>query len=314
MNNTPPKENTNNQEIDLAFLFNSLKNFVDNIGFTLFRIINFYLKNIIVTLVLTLLGVGLGYYQYSNNSKAYKHELMVVPNFNSTGYLYNKVKGIGKVDENDDSPLSHVSEAKIEPIIDIFQFVSDSKQNLEIAKYMSENTIEVNKFKKDNDVEKLYKYHLLTYYTDKEDTDGKILQSLIESLNADAYLNERKKVEVLETQNKLIELQTSVDNINGIFKKLGGVVENSKDINVEMYSQINDLMLTKNDLLKQINKTKIELIEQEKVVFKASDNLNNINRSFLKIIVYPVIFNLLFLVFAWIVKQYKRYKLRYTLN
>ena len=308
MNNTAPKENVNNQEIDLAFLYNSLKNLVDNIGFTVFRIINFYLKNIIVTVILTLLGVGLGYYQYTNDPKAYKHEIIVAPNFNSTGYLYNKVQGLGKGDEN--SPLGHITEAKIEPIIDIFQFVSDSKQNLEIARYMSENTIEVNKFKKNNDVEKLYKYHVLSYYTDESDSDSKIYEAVIQALNNDSYLNERQKIEVLETKNKLVELQTSVDNINNIFKKLGSSSDNSKDVNVEMYSQINDLMLTKNDLLKQINKTKVEIVEQEKVIFDASKNLNNSNKSFLGIIAYPVLFNFIFLMLAWVSKQFKRYKLR----
>lgn len=310
MNNTPPKENTNNQEIDLAFLFNSLKNFVDNIGFTIYRIINFYLRNFIVTIILILLGVGLGYYQYVNNKKSYKHELIVVPNFNSTGYLYNKVGGIGKSDQNDNSPLSHISEAKIEPIVDVFEFVSDNKQNLEIAKYMSENTIEISKFKKDNDVEKLYKYHLLTYYTDVADVDSKILNALIETLNNDIYLNERKKVEVLETQNKLVEYQNSVDNINKMFTYLSGGVGQSNAVNISMYSQINDLMLTKNELLKTINKTKIELIEQEKIIFDASNNLNNTNSSFIKIIAYPILFNLLFLILAWFTKQFKRYKLR----
>lgn len=308
MNNTTPKENVSNQEIDLAFLYNSLKNFVDNIGFTVFRIINFYLRNIIVTVILTLLGVGLGYYQYTNNPKAYKHEIIVAPNFNSTGYLYNKVQGLGKSDEN--SSLGHISEAKIEPIIDIFQFVSDSKQNLEIAKYMSENTIEVNKFKKNNDVEKLYKYHVLSYYTDVKDSDSKIYEAIIQALNNDAYLNQRQKIEILETKNKLVELQTSVDNINNIFKKLGSSSENSKDVNVEMYSQINDLMLTKNELLKQINKTKVEIVEQEKVIFDASKNLNNSNKSFLGIIAYPVLFNFIFLMLAWVSKLFKRYKLR----
>lgn len=312
--NTPPNESQKNQEIDLAFLYNSLKNLVDNIGFTIFRIFNFYLRNFVITIILILLGVGLGYYQYINNTKAYKHELIVVPNFNSTGYLYNKVKGIGKSNGEDNSPLSHVSEVKIEPIIDVFQFVSDSKQNLEIAKYMSENTIEVNKFKKDNDVEKLYKYHLLTYYTDERDVDSKIVNALIEGLNNDVYLNERKNIEAVETQNKLLELQKSVDNINNIFAKLGGASENSKDINVEMYSQINDLMLTKNDLLRQINKTKVELIEQEKIIYDASTNLNSSNESFLKIIAYPVIFNFIFLILAWMMKQFKRYKIRFNSN
>src|SRR5690606_2807117 len=119
--------------------------------------------------------------------------------------------------------------------------------------------------------------------------DLEIYESLMNTLNKDAYLNERKNIEVIETQNKLIELQNSVDNINKIFAYLGGGQGQSNDVNISMYSQINDLMLTKNDLLKQINKTKVELIEQEKIIFDASTSLNVSNKGYLKIIAYPVI-------------------------
>lgn len=310
--NTTPNGNTNNQEIDLAFLYTSLKNFIDNIGFLIFRIFNFFIRNFVITLVLILLGVGLAYFQYLNNSKAYKHELIVVPNFNSTGYLYNKVENFSKNSELKNTTLKHISNLKVEPIIDVFQFVSDNKQNLEIAKYMSENTIEVNKFKKDSDVEKLYKYHKLSYYTDVEDLDLSIYNTLIQELNKDVYLNERKSIEILETKNKLKEYEYSIENINNIFKKLGNVGEQSKDLNVEMYSQINDLLLSKKDFLNEIKKAKVELVEQSKIVYDASRSLNMKNSNILYFIFFPMLFNFLFLISVFIMKQYKRYKAKYS--
>lgn len=309
MQEAQPKPSTN-QEIDLNYLYQSLLHFVDAIGYSIYRIFRFLWNNWIITFSLLLLGFGLGYYFYSTDPKAYKQEVIVVPNFHSTSYLYAKIDNFNKSYKDPATGLSHISSIQVEPIVDVFQFVSDSKQNLEIAKYMSENTIEVNKFKKDSDIEKLYKYHKLTYYTDVEDTDLKIYQNLMHYLNNDTYLKERQTIETAETQTKLQEHIASVENINNVFKKLGNVSENAKDLNVEMYSQINDLMLTKKDLLNEITKVKVEIIEQTKIIYDASKNLNTQNKNVLKIILFPVLFIFLFLLFAYVMKQAKRYQKR----
>jgi len=302
---------TNEQEVDLAYLYKSFKNFVDNIGFLVFRMFNFLYRNIIVSLVLVVLGAALGYYLYSTDDKAYKHEVILVPNFGSSTYLYNKIVSVKQKGNSD--VLQHVNGLEIEPIVDLFQFVSDNEQNLEIAKYMSENTIVVNKYKKDSDVEKLYKYHKLTFYTDVEDVDNKIFEALLKELNNDAYLKERQKVEVLNAQKKTIETQASIDKINGVFDKLSTVDQNaSNKLNVDMYSQVNDLMETKSLLITELSKLKIQEIEQTKIVFDASKSLNIKNKGVLKIIVFPFLFIFLFLSIAYVVKLAKKYKKRYS--
>ena len=309
MQNTSPKP-TNHQEIDLSYLYQSLLNFIDSIGFSIYRMVRFLLRNWMITISVLILGFGLGYYLYKSDPKAFKQEVIVVPNFHSTSYLYEKVNNFNKKHKDPASKLSHISSIEVAPIVDVFQFVSDSKQNLEIAKYMSENTIEVAKYKKNNDIEKLYKYHKITYYTDVEDTDQKIFDALLQDLNSDSYLQERQKVETVQTQNKLQEHIASVENINNVFKKLGNVSENSKDLNVEMYSQINDLMLTKKDLLNEITKVKIEVIEQSKIIYDASKSLNTQNKNIFKVILIPFVFIVLFLCSAYVWRQAKRYQKR----
>lgn len=302
---------TQNQEIDLSYLFKSFVNFIDNIGFFIFRIFHFLLRNIIVTSVIIIIGLGIGYYLYENNPRSYKNEVLLVPNFNSTEYLYSSVANFSSKKANGTPELEYASGFSVEPVIDVYEFVSDNKQNLEIAKYMSENTIEVSRFKKDSNTEKLYRYHKLTYYTKIKDTDKKIFNALMEELNNDEYFKQRQIIEREETHKRVAELELSILNINRLFEKIASQSESAKEFNVDMYSQINDLMLTKQDLLKKVGALKVTaMVEEEKIIFDASSNLNIKDKSVLEILIPAILFVFLYLLVSWIRKKYKRYKFR----
>ena len=304
-------ENNVNQEIDLTILFKSIGGFFDRIGFIFYRIISFFLRNAIITIAITIMGLLLGWYFYKNDQRAYRHEVIVATNFNSTEYVYSKILNFSAEMNENSSLLKGLSGLKIEPVVDIFEFVSDEKNNLDIAKYLSENTIEVSKFKKNNNVEKLYRYHRLSYYTDTLDADKSIYNALFSELNSDTYLLERQKIERLNTEKRLKELETSIEAINQIFNKLGTSSSGGNELNIQMYAQINDLMLTKNELLKKINQSKIALLlEEEKTIFDTSKLLNIPNKSIFKIALPAVLFNFIFLFIGVTAKFFRKYRNR----
>lgn len=309
MQNAAPKP-VNDQEIDLLLLFKSLGGFFDKLGFIFYRVIRFLRRHLAVTVILFLLGLGWGIYNLLTDPHAYKHTVIVVPNFKSTTYLYNEIENFQCGNSKHKDKLNHVSKLEVKPLVDVFQFVSDREQNLQIARYMSENTIEVSKYKKNNNVEKLYKYHEITYYTDVKDTDGSISKALIEELNDDPYFMERQQIEIADTQNKLKEYETSVISINNIFNKLEtNGPEAAKGLNVEIFSEMDKVFEKKNLLLEDINKAKIALLEQSKVIYDVSRKLNiQSGMSISMVIVYPLLLLFIFVFFAWVVKQFKRYK------
>lgn len=88
---TTPKD-TNDQEVDVVFLFSSVSKFLDKTGYNLFRAFKFLKKYYIITLLLLIAGVSWGVYSIQTDSRPFKHVLIVVPNFNSTTYLYNKIE------------------------------------------------------------------------------------------------------------------------------------------------------------------------------------------------------------------------------
>lgn len=303
------KTTTENQEIDLSYLWKSTKNFFENITYSIFRFFSFFLRNKIATIILLIIGIALGVYMYKNDKNAYRNVVVVATNFGSTEYTYNKINNFNRVEQYNFPGLKHISKIEIEPIIDMYSFLSDEKDNLEMAKYMSENTIEVSKYKKENNVEKLYRYHKIKYTTDVHDDEGKIYQSLMDYLNSDKYFAEIQQIGKKETQNRLIELEKSVESINAIFDNLGGNSTDGKgDIKIDMYSQINELMLTKNKLLQRIAKTKVQLIEEEKIVYDVSSSKNLYNKSFIKPVLLVIVLMFMFYFIAQTIKKFKKFK------
>jgi len=309
MENQSTKPN-NDREIDLLLLFQSLGDFMDRVGLTLYRSFLFLKKNFIISILLVLLGIAWAYYAKITDPKAYKHTVLVVTNFGSNTFLYNEIDNFKYKYTKESEILKSVSGLELKPVIDVFNLVSTSELYLSVARYMSDNSIDVNKFKKDNNVELLYKYHILTYYTNIEDTDGKINKALFDELNDDTYFLARQKIEVLDTQNKLVEQEKSIANINGLFEKIGNVSDElGKNVSVEMYSEINDLLQMKEILLKEINKTKVSISEQSKIIFDASKKLNvNNEKGIISFVIYPFILLVLFVILGWIGRQINRYK------
>ncbi len=305
---TTPK-NTNEQEVDVVFLFSSVSNFLDKTGYNSFRAFKFLKKNYIITLLLLIAGVSWGVYSIQTDSKPFKHVLIVVPNFNSTTYLYNKIENFQAHNTSNYEKLHHISGIEISPVIDVVEFISDREQNLQIARYMSENTMEIHKYKKGEVSEKLYRYHKITYYTKVEDKDQSIYNAFVNELNNDAYFIERQKVERADTEKRLLEYQTSVNNINGLFEKLGNTsLETNKTVNVEMFSEMDRLLEKKNSLLEEINKTKVAIIEESKIIYDVTKKLNVYNKKGkLVVIFYPLLFIVFFLIIGWGIKQFRRY-------
>ena len=309
------KATTNNQEIDLSYLYKSVKDFFENIVYGFFKFISFFLRNIVITCIVLIIGIGLGIYVYKNDKKAYKSIVVVATNFGSTGYAYNKINHFNKAELHKYPNLAHVNKIEIEPIIDVYSFISDEKENLDIAKYMSENTIEVSKYKDDNNVEKLYRYHKIEYYTDVADADNGIYNDLINFLNDDDYYIEVQKIGILASKNKLIELEKSVENINAVFESMGvNRGEGSGDIKIDLYSQINELMLTKNKLMQQIAKTNVQVVEEEKVVYDVSSNRNLLNKSIIKPVFLVIVLLFLYFVIAQTFQKFKQFKKEETVK
>src|SRR5690606_19978730 len=113
---------------------------------SLFSIFDFFKKYFIVIIVLILIGVGLGYFKDKNAVELYDNEILIIPNFESVDYLYDKAKYVNlKIAAGDTlylknifgSNFKKVKGIDLEPIVDIYNFVSKSRQGIDVLRIIS---------------------------------------------------------------------------------------------------------------------------------------------------------------------------------
>lgn len=292
------------QDIDLTILQKGVSSFIEGIEYKIFKVIRFVFKNIVLLIFLIVFGAIIGYLIDSMKYRTYRHEVIIIPNLEGKSYLYKAIENIKYIDKD-----SSIIKANIEPVIDVNQFISGGK-NLEVAKYLAENNIQIDKYKKDGQTENLYKYHRISIYTNKPDNDGKVISGFIDELSNKKFFEQNLKVNQQNVEFQIREFQESIDDINTIFKKLGSATDTkSSEINIGMNSQPNDLLASKMGLIANINHLRTRQVEETNVIYEVSRISNIQKRSFLFSLGIPLIFLSIFLLFNWLKRIYKKYQL-----
>lgn len=296
-------------EIDVKHFSKRVEGFYDKMIYSIYRLLRFLKRKWYVVLILIAIGAGLGVYIDSVKSSRLRHELLVVPNFGSVDYLYQKIKDYDRLELNKKliaaNAGNEVYNIKIEPVYDAYNYILTDPVYFEAFKVLSERAIDLEKYSKSKLASKNYKYHMLTVYTDGFGKTEMTIDKIMEDLNADAYFNKRKQLEKVNTAAKRTEVAKSIEQINGLFQRLGS--ENKvNDITMNAYPELADVLTAKEGLLKQLNAIDVQMIEQDKVVYLATKMMNIKVSPFL-----PYFITLpLFLLFCYIVGAYFNSKFR----
>jgi len=295
-------DNKHSQEIDLRFLWQKFLAMLDGLGLWFFRLVRFLIRNVYVVVSLVVLGLVLGYFLDKKNNTTYKHQIILALNFDSSSFLYSKIKNIKK------SEFSDVKSVHIEPIIDVYGFISDKWDNLKIAEFLGENNIRIHKHKEGDQVEKIYKYHTLTLTSEEKDIEGSVIDKFLDDINKEPYFLNRKEIENENIKTQIREYEQSIEDLNNIFKNLGDTsrIEGS-GIKIETQSQTNDLLDNKQNLIDKVSKLKILQVEQQKVFYDLTRITNIKASSNSYILMLPLVFIAFFIVLAILKKLYRRY-------
>jgi len=300
--------NQNSQEIDIVVLLKKIRHAFDSLGIKIFQFCQFLLRNIFIILIIIALGIGVGYLWQQNSNQIYKHEIVVVPNFGSTTFLYNQVKGFSSKHFED------ISSVEIEPIIDIYAFSKERYSNLELLKILEIQDIKAGEYTEESNVEKFYRYHLLTIYSTKTDTNGSIVNQFLNKLNNDHYFLDRQKVEGKNISNQINQTNLSIEGINKILQTLGSVEEASGNVNIANYTEIHQLINTKKSMLEDLDNLEIQQLESSKIIFNASEITNIRENSINKMIVLPFLFLGIYFLFVLMLSFFKKYKRLYQVK
>ncbi len=312
------------QEIDLTQISKKIGRLFEWINIFLFKCIQFFVKNAIVISILLVIGVGLGFY-LDVTKKTYDHQIIVTPNFESTDYLYSKIDLIeSKIKEGDTVFLKEigiqeptkVAKISIEPIVDVYGFINNSEQNFELLKLMSEDG-DLKSIVKETTTSKNYAFHTITLLTKGITERKKEIQPILNYLNTSDYYSKIQKVSVENIQQKIKTSDGIVSQIDGILNEFsnsasGNHQKSDKLVYYNENTQLNDVIKTKESLIKEIGILKVTLLSSDKIIKENSTTINIENSAFingkLKLIL-PLLFVFMFILIHFFIAFYKKQSL-----
>ncbi len=302
-------QNDNNQEIDLGQMMQKAGGIFQRFVQFIFRGILFLWRHKVKTIFLFIIGVALGF--YADSKKTYDTQIIVRPNFGSVDYVYAKIELLNsKVKENDTVFLKglgikdskKIGKIKIEPIIDVYKFVEDKERNFELIKLMSEDG-NIDKVIEGETTSKNYNFHKISFLTSDITTTEKTVQPILNYLNTSDYFQVIQKEVEHNINDKIKANNAIIGQIDTLLNKftdnLNSGYKSDKLVYYNENTQLNEIIRTKENLIRENGIFRIELVNNEKIVKDISSSLNLETSTGLKgknKFIYPVILIVLFLL------------------
>lgn len=313
-------QDTNDQEIDIFQLSQSIGRFFDRVNASIFRSIQFFVRNWIVVLTLVIIGFGLGWYLDSSR-KSFQNKVIVAPNFGSVDYLYSKIDLINsKIIAGDTIFLKNVvgishpetiKKIEIKPISDAFKFVEDKEQNFELIKLIAEDG-DINKVLVDNIVSKNYTFHTISFISSELADEKELTEPLLKYLNNSEYFNSIQKIGFKNLEQEIAQNDTIIAQIDNVLNGFSSTVKNtSKNDKLVYYNentQLNDIIKTKQYLVNEQGKNRLKIVRFDKTIKEINSTLNIKNTQSVNgklKFVLPVLFILIF-SFIYLFKAFYR--------
>ncbi|MBW4358923.1 hypothetical protein [Flavobacterium taihuense] len=325
---TKVPQNNDEQEIDLLQISKKINVFFDGINRSIFRGIQFFVRNWIIVLILVVGGFGFGFF-LDKTQKQYESEIIVRPNFDSVDYLYSKIDLLNsKVKENDTVYLKsigimnslEIKKIELEPIVDIYKFIDNNEQNLQLLKLMAEYG-DLKTVVKETTTSKNYLFHNITISTNTKENSNSYVQAVLKYLNVSSYYKEVQKIRIENIKQKIKENTIIIAQIDGILNEFSSTSSNLKKSDKLVYynenTQLNDIIKTKETLGKEIGNLKFELLNSDKIIKENSVVLNvqkdgTLNNKFR--FIFPLFFILGFSMITFFIKFYNNQKALSSLN
>ena len=289
MKSNQPTSSTTDQEIDLSKIGTSISNWFENISFSIFKLLLFFKKNALIIGVLFIIGAALGWFA-DQKMKSYSHKLILTSNFGSTDYVYSKFELLNaKIKDKDTTFLKelgfaktkHIGQFKIKPIVDVYQFIDGKESNFEFLKLMAEDG-DLKKIITDNITSKNYPYHTVTFGTGKVFQSEEIVAPLMNFLNDSDHFKKMQKEYLNNLDIKLKANDSITAQIDRLLAEFSKNSTSSKSSSLVFYNentQINDLLITKNQLINESGSLRVQLVNMDKIAKESSVFINIPNKS-----------------------------------
>lgn len=320
MNNTPQKYN-DDQEIDLASISRKISSVFKGVNRFIFNSIQFAIRNVVILIVLLISGVGLGIY-LDRTQKTFDHQVIVTPNFGSVDYMYSRIDLLNaKVRERDTMFLKAIGIAdagiltkiEIEPIVDVYNFInrSNSETNFQLLKLMAEDG-NIKKIVEEPATSKNYTFHAISLSTRKRTSEKNMVDPILAYLNNNKFFNQVQKEAVNNVKLKMAANEQTIAQIDGFLNEFSAnSAGGGKSSNLVYYnenSQLNDVIKTKDELVKEQGNHRLELIGMDRIVKENTVSMNIRHQSSVNgkmKYLLPLLFIFLYMLIRMFISFYK---------
>ena len=251
----------------------------------------------------------------------FDNQMIVMPNFGSTDYLYAKINLINsKIEEGDTLFLKNVVGIKdtkklrginIIPITDVYKFIENKAQNFELIKLMAEDG-DIKKIVNESLTSKNYPFHLISFSTKGLTSKEQTLDPILNYLNDSDYYKTLQKEYLNNIKIKMVENDSIISQINGFLNSLNNTVNGTQKSDKLVYynenSQLDEVIKTKNLLITEQGNHRLELVSLDKIVKDNSYTLNikdNASTNGKMKMIVPMFFILIFVLIGIFKSYYK---------
>lgn len=304
----------NSEELDLSLIAEKIKGMYHSGLISLYQIFNFFVKSWIILLVLIILGATLGFIR-TNDNPARETKLYVRINDNSGAIVYDALNQLQfKIQEKDSVLLEkkgffknsvyYIHSLEIEPLVNVLEIVDATETNNRNLETVMDQAQYEDELLTSEVFVPQYRYHKITLVGDYWSSQ-KTIDALMLYLNDNPVLIKQTDLIKESLAFRIARNFESITFMDSIFDTYGRPISeltkgtaseiSMVDINV---TNIHMLFDQKALLMKQNEKLQLQLLNQDKTVSLINKPMLSVKKSILdiKIITYPVILILLFVM------------------
>lgn len=312
--------NSQEQEIDLSQIGKSISKVFQKGINKCFDLLFFIQKKLIIVFVLLVIGAGLGF--YLDKEPNYTSDVVVIPNFGSNEFLYDKINLMSlKLKEKDQAFFTKIGiknikdfiSIEIAPINGIYDFINkeEHKNNFDFIKLMAEDG-DIQKVLQDKTTSKNYYLHGINIKTAIVYNQKDLIDPMLNFLQQSEYFLKLQKIQQFNLEEKLAANKSIIAQIDQIVLSLNQNKTGSS-VSISENTGLSDLIEKKDYLILENQKLSTNRLEFEKIIKDQDIVLNQMNTSGannkMKFIL-PLLFVLFYLLGYWFSKVFKQQKQR----
>ena len=236
-------------------------------------------------------------------------------------YLYDKIDELNlKIAAQDtvylkkvlDTNFSKLNIIEIEPIVDLYNFISESRQNIDILKIISQNQ-DFSEYVENVATSKYYKYHRMQISIKGKKSSEKITADLLKYFNENKHFQEYQKIYKHTKDIEVEEHFVMIAQLDSLIKANYTIQKGGASVSVSNNTDQFNLVEKKRQILENLERLRVQQSDYSTPIKEVSAIYNMEPQNFFNIsskVKYPLLFVLLFcLVFfiLYIFQELKKY-------